>query len=228
MTFSIFDLIVFAIITVSSLLGLYRGFIYITLHLTGFVCSILLAVFLYPFAKDILGSYISNDLGLSIVSGASVYIISLIICTLLTSKIVSLCDGGNKSIFNRSFGLLIGFLRGLLLATIIFVIVILATNDAAEMEDPGEPRNYLVAPKYPKWLADSETTIYLQKVVKYIISVLPEDIVKSIKLPGSDESKFKEEDAIDAINRRKKNDVKSVIEIPTDRDLKNSIEEVIP
>jgi len=228
MTFSIFDFIVFAIITASSLLGLYRGFIYITVHLLGFVCSIILAVVLYPFAKEILFVYVSNELGLSLVSGASVYIISLIVCTLLTSKIVSLFDSSNKSIFNRFLGLILGFLRGLLFVALIYAIVIFATSDTTEGEDLGVVLSSLTAPKSPEWLAVSKTTIYLQKIVKYAVSITPEDILKSIKLPSGGEKQDKEEDVIDAINRKKKNDVKSFIELPSTNDLKDSIEEVAP
>lgn len=227
MTFSIFDFIVFAIIAISSLFGLYRGFIYITINLIGFVCSIALTVSLYPITKDILSAYINNELGLSLVSGAGIYIISLIICTLLTSKIISLFNGSDKSFFNRFLGLLIGFLRGVLFVTIIFIIAVFATTDSSESEDLSTMLSSSNTSESPKWLANSKTTIYLQKVAKYVVSIIPEDIANSIKPTGNEDNLGNEENVIDAVNRRKKNNVKSTV-TPANQDLKNSIEEVTP
>ena len=55
--------------------------------------------------------------------------------------------------------------------------------------------------KYPVWLKDSKTTIYLEKSLNKLISFFPEDFLKSIKTPNMNTKK--NQDIIDEINNRK-------------------------
>ena len=49
--FTIFDIIILTILFASSIMGFYRGMLYITINLLGFIASILLAMFLYTYVK---------------------------------------------------------------------------------------------------------------------------------------------------------------------------------
>ena len=69
MTFTLFDILILTILSISSLLGLYRGLINITINLLGFIASIFAAIALYTYVRIIFSGYIENELVTSIASG---------------------------------------------------------------------------------------------------------------------------------------------------------------
>ena len=123
MTFTIFDIIILTIFSASSLMGLYRGMVCITINLLGFVASLFVAIFLYSYVRIIFSGYVENDLVTSIASGVVSYIFSLIVFTFLTSKIVLLFKDLSQGIFDRLLGFAIGAIRGGLISVLLFAII---------------------------------------------------------------------------------------------------------
>jgi len=88
MTLTLFDIVILTIVSISSLFGLYKGMIQIVINFLGFVASIFVAILLYPKVKVVFSSYFNNDLIISIASGVSAYIFSLIVFTFICSSLV--------------------------------------------------------------------------------------------------------------------------------------------
>ena len=211
MIFTLFDIIILTIIAISSLSGLYRGIINITINLLGFIGSIIAAIFLYPYVRLLSSGYVDNDLVTSLASGITAYIISLIAFTFLASKIALLFDGSRKSIFDRSLGLIVGVIRGILCSLILFsIIAIFTTRTYIEAENIEDLIFHLSFDKYPEWLKNSITTLHLEKLLKSSPSTLPKEILHSVKIPWL--KKNRDKNIIDAIKKRKSKDVKSFIE----------------
>ncbi|GAB4162467.1 MAG: hypothetical protein Tsb006_0700 [Rickettsiaceae bacterium] len=190
MTFTLFDIIILTVITSSSFLGLYRGALQITINLIGFIASIIFAVLSYPYVKTIFSDYLKNDLIGSIASGISAYIISLVIFTFLASKVISLLSGMSLGWFDRVCGFVIGFVRGILIALLIFVITAIFTNGTYSKAELVEELVLKISKEdYPEWLKISTTTPYLEKSAKEIIEVIPKDILHSVELPNSKKAK---------------------------------------
>ncbi len=227
MMFTLFDIIIITILSVSSLLGIYRGMIHITINLLGFVASIVVAVFLYSYIRIIFSGYVANELVTSITSGVVSYVFSLIAFTFLTSKILLLFDGSSQGIFDRFLGLIIGLVRGGLMAVILFAIIAIFTagtySDAKHADDLVLK---LSDDKYPDWLKNSVSTPYLEEASKNIILFIPQDIISSIEMPKRNNRE--DEDLIDKIKRQKNIETKSSIEIPLGQGLENKINELLP
>lgn len=216
MIFTLFDIIILTIIAISSLSGLYRGMINITINLLGFIGSIIVAIFLYSYVRVLFSGYVDNELVTSLASGITSYIISLIVFTFLTSKIVLLFDGSRKSIFDRFLGLIMGVIRGVLCSLILFAIIaIFTTGTYTEAENVEDLVFNLSSDEYPEWLKNSTTTLHLEKLLKSSTSMLPKEILHSVKMPQS--QKNRDENIIDAIKRRKSEDAKSSIEMQLDQ-----------
>lgn len=227
MTFTLFDILILTILSISSLFGLYRGMINITINLLGFIASIIVAIFLYSYIRIVFSGYVDNDLVTSIASGVTAYIISLIVFTFITSKILLLFDGASKGVFDRFLGLVVGIIRGGLFVLIVFAIIAIFTAGTYSGADkPEDLIHNLSADDYPGWLKDSTTTPYLEKMLKSSTSLIPDEIWSSIKMPQKSQSE--DDDIIDAIKKRKNGDVKSSIEIPLDQGLENDIEAMFP
>ena len=221
MIFTLFDIAILTIIAVSSLLGFYRGMINITINLLGFIASIIVAIFLYSYVRTMFSGYVDNDLVTSLASGVTAYIVSLIIFTFLTSKIVFLFDGSSKSIFDRFLGLIIGIIRGVLFSLILFAIVaIFAAGTYSEAENAEDLVFNLSSDEYPEWLKNSTTTLHLEKLFKSSTLMLPKEILHSVKMPQS--QKDRDENIIDAIKKRKNEGVKSSIEMQLDQGVDNN------
>lgn len=225
MMFTIFDIIIFAIITLSTIMGLYKGLLGIAVNLLGFVASIVTAIFLFPYVKLAFTGHIENALLLSILSGTIAYVCSLFILTSITSRISGLLSGISCGFFDRTLGTLVGFLRGLLISTIIFVLIAIFSSGAyLKAQNVEEIISNINAEKYPTWLIDSKTTSYLERSLKKLLSLFSEDTLKSIKLPTPNTEKNL--DIIDAIKSRKGQDSTSSVVVPAsiDKNLENAAE----
>ncbi|WP_375333712.1 CvpA family protein [Candidatus Tisiphia endosymbiont of Xenochironomus xenolabis] len=182
--FTWFDITILAIITASSMLGAYGGLIKLTIRLLGFIFSVLFAYYLSLYIAEIITRYFINHIALIITSGVISYIISLILCSFLTHQfllIISFISGG---IIDKSLGLAVGMLRGMIICLFIFLVLIIFFSgsylQAKTLKDVIQNTNI---DKYPKWLKESATTPYLDNLSKNLIKTLPQNSLESIKLP---------------------------------------------
>ena len=225
MMFTIFDIIILTILFASSIMGLYRGMIYITINLLGFIASIFAAIFLYSYVRIIFSGYIASDLVTSIGSGVVSYILSLIVFTFLSSKIIFLFKEVSQGIFDRLLGFVLGIVRGGLISLLIFSVVAIFTAGTYTGAEKAEDIVYnLEKDKYPGWIKDSVTTPYLETTLKNSISYIPKDLLNSIEISKED----KDINHIDEIKRKKHGEVRSILEIPMDKTLEKSIDEILP
>jgi membrane protein required for colicin V production len=222
MTFTIFDIIILTIFSASSLMGIYRGMVCITINLLGFVASIFAAIFLYSYVRIIFSGYVENDLVTSIASGVASYIFSLIVFTFLTSKIVLLFKDLSLGFFDRLLGFAVGIIRGGLISLLIFAVVaIFMAGTYTGAEEAEDVVNNLEMEKYPEWLKDSVTTVYLERALKEFVSYIPKELWGSIKMPKSGEKS--DEERINEIKRKKGSEVQSSIIAPLSKILEDEV-----
>ena len=109
-----------------------------------------------------------------------------------------------------------GVIRGVLCSLILFAIIaIFTTGTYTEAENVEDLVFNLSSDEYPEWLKNSTTTLHLEKLLKSSTSMLPKEILHSVKMPQS--QKNRDENIIDAIKRRKSEDAKSSIEMQLDQ-----------
>lgn len=227
---TIFDIITLSIIAVSSLLGLYRGFVHILVNLIGFIASVVAAIMLYPYVNILFIGHIENELGILVLSGAVAYIISLVFFTFLTSKTILLLKEHSRGIFDRISGLAAGAVRGVVFSVVIFVFIAVFTSGTyLKADNLHEAVANLKKEYYPVWLKESPSVRYYEDITKASISVMPPEWLESIKMPGTEkkEENKGDKDIIDSIKKKKNKDgVSSSINIPVDEDLEKNIDEM--
>jgi len=202
--FTIFDIAVFTVVAVSTIMGLYKGLLGMAINLAGFVASIAAAIFLFPYVQIALAKHIENELLLSILSGTISYICSLFILTSITSKIGDILSVISSGFVDRTLGAIAGLFRGLIISTVIFVLAAIFSSGAyVKAENVEEIVSNLNSEKYPDWLNDSKTTEYLEILLKELLALLPENTLQSIKLPKPEVKVEKGQEIIDNIKRRK-------------------------
>lgn len=208
MMFTIFDIAVFTVIAISTIMGLYKGLLGMAINLAGFVVSIAAAIFLFPYVQIALAKHVENELLLSILSGSISYVCSLFILTSITSKVSDVLSTISSGFFDRTLGTIAGFFRGLIISTVIFALTAIFSSGAyLKAENAEDIISNLNGEKYPDWLNNSKTTEYLEILLKESLALLPENTLQSIKLPKPEANLEKGQEIIDNIKRKKEEEI---------------------
>lgn len=183
MSFTLFDIIVCAIVTASSITGMYKGLIKVSISFIAFLGSILLTYFLYPFVFDFLTSFFSNKVVLITFSGAIAYLISIIIVGFLSSKFSLIFNNISGGLVDRFLGIFAGGIKGIAICFILFIIIAIFSSESyIKAETADDIAKTTIMDKYPEWLKNSLTVKYFDNAKNKLIAVISEDTMKSIKL----------------------------------------------
>ena len=188
MSVTFFDITILSLITISTLLGFYRGFFYILIDNLGFVLTIILTIILAPYLAPKILPYFKNELLNSIIS----YVITYIVLSLVISFILSRAQFAfmlfKVSILNTFFGGVLGVVRGGLLSLIIFAVtVVFTTGSYLNAKNLGEVFSKIDKEKYPGWLENSLVIKPLNQGLFIMINLFSKDYLESIKMPLTDE-----------------------------------------
>lgn len=160
-----FDITIFSIITLFSFFGLYQGIIGFSTRILGFITSIMLTYFLYPYISQIISKYVHNEVVRVISSGVISYIISLILCIFIVYKFLAIISFMRNGFIDRFLGLLTGFAVGAAISAVIFFITMIFTSEnyykSKSLED------FIASSKSNKYsgvLKDSLTTEYFDEL----------------------------------------------------------------
>src|SRR5579863_518808 len=162
---SYLDLGLIAIILVSALLSMVRGFTREILAIGSWAAAAAAAYFFYPYLLPYITPYIHKDPLPQAISAAVVFFATLIVVSVLTVRISDAILDSKVGALDRSLGFLFGAARGFLLGVVAFAIF-----------------NWLVADKQqPEWVKDAKTRPFLQQTAQWIVQWLPDDAERTIE-----------------------------------------------
>ena len=157
--FSIFDLIYLVITLLSVIQCSSKGFVLSLLSFSKWILAVTITVIAIPKLRPWADDYIDSDYALTITLSISVFLIAIFIILLASrgiSKVVKYSGLGGLDSF---FGFLFGFLKGYIVAVILFSLV-----------------NWLYP--YEKWPIKTEgsfTFVYVYNGSKYLIKEFPNE-----------------------------------------------------
>ena len=173
---SYLDLGLIAVVLLSALLSMLRGFTREVLAIGSWGAAAAAAYFFHPLALPYVKPYIAKDtIALAVAAGA-VFFVTLIVVSLITVKISDMILDSKIGALDRSLGVLFGAGRGFLLCAIAFVFFA-----------------FLVPEKsYPVWVQNSKTRAWLEATGNSLQAMLPENLDSSLskmlkKPPKGDE-----------------------------------------
>lgn len=178
-----FDITIFAIITLFSFFGLYQGIIGFATRILGFITSIMLGYFLYPYISDLIGKYMDNEVISIIIAGVISYVIALILCVFIVYKFLAIISFMRNGFIDRFLGLLAGFVVGTTISLVLFFITMIFTSE--NYFKSKSLKDFVVSSKQSKYggvLKVAVTTDYLDKLSKNIIVIIPNETLKSIDI----------------------------------------------
>ena len=150
------DYILIAIVGLSMVLSLWRGFVREVISLIGLVLAFLAASRLSGRAGDFLGEWITNATVADIAGFALVFIVVMILVGLIGALIRRLVDLAALTATDRTLGIFFGAARGMLLIALSFLVY-------TSYAKPDTP-----------WLKKSLLTPYAIELGEMLGGVIPE------------------------------------------------------
>lgn len=155
------DWIVLAILVVSGGLAWMRGFMRELLSIGGWVVAGVATVFGLPAARPIGRQYIGNELLADVATGAVIFVVTLIVCSVIGHFIAKRVQDGMLGPVDRSLGLLFGLVRGALIVAALMLGV----------------DYFLPADKRPPEIADALTLPLAVKGAELLKAMIPGSLI---------------------------------------------------
>jgi membrane protein required for colicin V production len=157
---SYLDLGLIAVVLVSALLSMLRGFTREVLAIASWALAAVAAYYFYPLVLPHLQPYIHKASVAEGASAAAVFFVTLIVVSIITVKLSDAILDSKIGALDRSLGFLFGVGRGYLLCVVAFVFFA-----------------WLVPVKsYPVWVQDSKTKGWLEATGVSLEAMLPDNL----------------------------------------------------
>ncbi|WP_025898537.1 CvpA family protein [Sneathiella glossodoripedis] len=121
---NITDAVILLVLLISAVFGFMRGFVKEVLSISGWVGATFLALYLFPLLKPYTRQYIENLLLSDIITGAGIFILSLVIISFLTHAISERVKASALGALDRSLGIFFGIARAVVIVGIAWLVFV--------------------------------------------------------------------------------------------------------
>ncbi len=153
---NLFDYVLIAIVGLSIVLSLWRGFVREIISLTGLIAAFLIASRTSSIVGDFLGDWVANDTLADILGFVIVFTGIMLVVGIIGALIRKLVDKADLTATDRTLGIFFGLARGMLLIGLFFLIY-------ASYTKPDKP-----------WMQDSMLTPYALELADLMGQAIPE------------------------------------------------------
>ena len=156
MTVTLLDAILFAIMLVSALLAMVRGFSREVLSVISWLVAAAAAYFFYKPLTPYAGQYIHSHTVAMAASAAVIFLVVLIIVSFITLRIADFIIDSRIGALDRALGFIFGAVRGLLLVVVAMLFF-----------------NWLAPENQPAWVANARSKPVLDDLGQRLVAALP-------------------------------------------------------
>src|SRR5580700_5479890 len=158
MPITILDLVLLAVMLISGLLAMVRGFMREILSIAAWGTAAVTTLYAFSKLLPTAKTYFNNDTVATVVVVAGVFVGTLILVSIVTVRISDMILDSRIGALDRTLGFLFGLARGLLIVVVAFLFF-----------------DWLVPPKsQPTWITNAKSLIVLKKVGEDIMSMSPD------------------------------------------------------
>lgn len=154
------DLTVAVLVILSGIFAMARGFVREVLSLASWVGAALVTLWGFGIARPYARGMIANALLADIVTGAALFIVSLIVFSMIGGGIASLVRGTGLNALDRSLGFVFGLVRGILLVAVMWLGVAWAIPTGDQ----------------PVWLREARTRPLVEHLAEYLRGFAPPEL----------------------------------------------------
>ncbi|MCK0195408.1 CvpA family protein [Ancylobacter sp. 6x-1] len=160
MSLTLLDIILLAVMLISGLLAMVRGFVREVFAIASWLIAAVVTLYAYPHVLPFAKQHISQDTVAMIAAAGGVFVVTLIIVSIITVRISDAVLDSRIGALDRTLGFIFGLARGFL----IMVVAFLFFNWLSQNEQ-GQP----------SWIRDARSRVVLQSGGNWLISILPDD-----------------------------------------------------
>lgn len=172
--FNIIDLIVVAVILLSGVFALARGFVKEALSIVSWVGAVFATLYGFNAASAFIRQFIGSPLIADGLAGGGLFLITLFILSFVSGLIANRVRGSAVSSVDRSLGFVFGLLRGFVLLSIAYLAVSWA----------------LPADDQPDWVRAAKTMPLLERGAGLLAKIAPSGLGAATperrSMPGGD------------------------------------------
>jgi membrane protein required for colicin V production len=175
MPITLLDIIVLAVMLLSGLLAMIRGFMREVLSIAAWGAAALTTLYAYQKLLPTAKTYFNNDTVAAVAVVAGVFILTLIVVSIITVRISDMILDSRIGALDRTLGFVFGLARGLLIMVVAFLFFVWLVPDKQQ----------------PDWVRNAKSRVMLQGTGDWLMALLPDDpentILKKFKKKGDEE-----------------------------------------
>ena len=164
------DIAVGIVLLISGVISLVRGFVHEVLSHAGWIVSGLAAFWAVervPQVHDLAHQYIHNDLLANIAAGVVIFLVLLVVLSFFTHAVARRVQNSALGSTDRALGFVFGLVRGLILCSLAYMVVVWLSAGPASSNTPPSP---------PDWMKQAKSLPLIKVGADFIQSLLPEQI----------------------------------------------------
>ncbi len=165
---NVLDIAVLAVLLLSGLFAMMRGFVQEVLSIAAWIGAGLAALYGLAEARPIAQQYIANKAWADAAAGGALFLITLVVLSIITYFIARQVRGSMLSHLDRSLGFVFGLARGALIVCLAYMVAMFMYSP-----EQGSAKEASGA-KLPAWIAQAKTRPYLEHGAVTISAVLPD------------------------------------------------------
>lgn len=165
---NILDIAVLAVLLLSGLFAMLRGFVQEVLSIAGWIGAGLVTLYGLPQARPIAAQYISSPTMADVAAAGVLFLLTLVVLSIITHFIAKLVRGSVLSHLDRSLGFVFGLARGALIACLAYLLALFMYTP-----EQGSAKEASGA-KLPVWISQAKSAPYLERGATAISTMLPE------------------------------------------------------
>lgn len=159
MPITLLDIVVLAVMLLSGLLAMIRGFMREILSIAAWGTAALTTLYAYQKLLPTAKTYFNNDTVATVAVIAGVFIVTLIVVSIITVRISDMILDSRIGALDRTLGFLFGLARGLLIMVVAFLFFAWLVPDKQQ----------------PDWVRSAKSRTVLQGTGDWLMSLLPDD-----------------------------------------------------
>ncbi len=176
MPISLLDIILLAVMLISGLLAMVRGFMREVLSITAWVIAAGTTLYAYAKLLPLAKQYFNNDIVAAVAVVGGVFLLTLLVVSVITIRISDMVLDSRVGALDRTLGFLFGLGRGLIIVVIAFQFFTWLVPDRSQ----------------PDWVRNAKSRVVLSGTGQWLISMLPDDpestILNKLKKPKPEDT----------------------------------------
>ena len=175
------DAVILVILLISAIFGFIRGFVKETLSVAGWVGAVFLSLYLFPLLQPIAREFILNLLIADILTGAVIFILSLVILSYISHAISEKVKASSLGALDRSLGIFFGIARGVVLLGIAWLIFV----------------QFIPEKDRPDWVLQAKMLPLIEGSGEFVARLLPPDMQENLNI-----SRESDKDTVDRLKEK--------------------------